>query len=128
MAAYATVEDVEARWRTLTSDEEARAETLLDDAAVILNGLVTVDTSDESQAAALLMVSCNMVIRAMVASGSAAYGVDQLSATMGPFGQTAHFANPNGDMYLTKAEKKLLGIGGGVGRILYPGYGVSTDD
>jgi hypothetical protein len=59
----------------------------------------------------------------MVASASSAFGVDELQATMGPFGQTAHFANPNGDMYLTKLDKKLLGIGGGKGRILYPSYG-----
>ena len=121
--AFATYTDIEARWRTLTAEEQAKATTLLDDASVVLAGLVTVDDSDEQQAACLKMVSCSMVIRSMVASESNAYGVDELSATMGPFGQTAHFANPNGDMYLTKLEKKMLGIGGGKGRILHPDYG-----
>lgn len=121
--AFATYEDVEGRWRTLTAEEQTRATALLDDAATILSGMVTVDDCDVHQAAALNLVSCNMVIRSMVASASSAFGVDELQATMGPFGQTAHFANPNGDMYLTKLDKKLLGIGGGKGRILRPAYG-----
>lgn len=121
--AFATYEDVEGRWRTLTADEQARATTLLDDAATILTSMVVVDVEDAQQAEALRLVSCNMVIRSMVASASSAFGVDELQATMGPFGQTAHFANPNGDMYLTKLDKKLLGIGGGKGRILHPAYG-----
>lgn len=125
--AFATCEDVEGRWRTLTADELVRATTLLEDASTILSGMVDVDEGDAQQAAALRLVSCNMVIRSMVASASSAFGVDELQATMGPFGQTAHFANPNGDMYLTKLDKKLLGIGGGKGRIIYPAYGVVSD-
>lgn len=126
--AFATYEDIEGRWRTLTADEQARATTLLCDAATILTSMVEVDGEDAQQAEALRLVSCNMVIRSMVASASSAFGVEELQATMGPFGQTAHFANPNGDMYLTKLDKKLLGIGGGKGRILHPAYGVSADD
>lgn len=121
--AFARYTDIEARWRTLTAEEQTKATTLLGDASVILAGLVAVDAEDERQAGLLKQVCCSMVIRSMVASASSAYGVDELSATMGPFGQTAHFANPNGDMYLTKLEKRLLGIGGGRGRILHPSYG-----
>lgn len=126
--AFATYEDIEARWRTLTADEQTRATTLLDDAAVMLNRLVVVDASDMEQADALKIVSCNMVIRSMVAASSDAFGVDELQATMGPFGQTAHFANPSGDMYLTKLDKRLLGVTGGKGRILHPAYGVKRHD
>ena len=125
--AFATPADIEARWRTLTADEYERALALLEDAATILSGMVTVDESDARQEAALKLVSCNMVIRSMVASASSAFGVDELTATMGPFGQTAHFANPSGDMYLTKLDKRLLGIGGGKGRILYPSVGGADD-
>lgn len=126
--AFATFEDVEGRWRTLTADEQTRATSLLDDAATILCSMVDIKPCDTQQAAALKLVSCNMVIRSMVASESSAFGVDELQATMGPFGQTAHFANPNGDMYLTKLDKKLLGIGGGKGRILHPAYGAGDAD
>jgi hypothetical protein len=121
--AFAAYTDVEARWRTLTAAEQAKATVLLDDASNVLSALVTVDATDEQQAKILKQVCCSMVIRSMVAGASGAFGVDELQATMGPIGQTAHFANPNGDMYLTKFERKLLGIGGGKGRILYPSYG-----
>lgn len=121
--AFATYEDVEARWRTLTAEEQARAEVLLEDASNMLIGMVTIDISDQQQAKNLKQVCANMVIRSMVASASETYGVDELHATMGPFGQTAKFANPNGDLYVTKQERKLLGIRGGRGRILRPAIG-----
>ena len=120
--AFATYADVEARWRTMTAAEQAKATVLLEDASSILSTLVAVDATNEQQAANLKQVCCSMVIRSMVAAASDAYGVDELQGTMGPFGQTAHFANPNGDLYLTKLERRLLGIGGGKGRILYPAY------
>lgn len=126
--AFATYADVEARWRTLTAAEQAKATVLLGDASNILSTLVSVDGSDEQQTANLRQVCCSMVIRSMVAGASDAFGVDELQATMGPFGQTAHFSNPNGDLYLTKLERKLLGIGGGKGRVLYPAYGTRAGD
>ena len=121
--AFATYADIEARWRTLTTDEQTKATTLLGDAETILRRRVTVVDGDQEQAAALKYVSCNMVVRAMVAGASDALGVDQVSATMGPFAQTAHYSNPNGDLYVTKNERRLLGIGGGRGRVLCPTYG-----
>lgn len=121
--AFATYEDVEARWRTLTADEQTKAAVLLEDAANMLLALVRVDESDGQQQAILKQVSCTMVIRSMVASESTAFGVDKLQATMGPFSQQMSFTNPNGDLYLTKQEKRLLGIGHTTGRILYPFVG-----
>lgn len=125
--AFATVSDVVARWRDLTSDEQDKAEVLIEDASVMLSALVSVDPSDQQQAALLKRVCCSMVIRAMIASASDALGVSQVSASVGPFDQTAHFANPNGDLYLTRQERKILGVGAGKGRILYPAYGVVSD-
>lgn len=111
--AYATVDDLEARWRTLDSDEEAKATVLLDDASVMLMEQVDVDPEDTQQASLLKIVCCNMVIRAMLASESDAYGVSQMDYGMGPFTQAAHFSNPNGDLYLTGQEKDMLGVGSG---------------
>lgn len=110
--AYATVEDLEDRWHALEGDESTRAETLLGDAAVILARLVEVDPQDDDQMELLKIVSCSMVIRSMQAGESDSYGVSQLDYGMGPFSQSAHFANPNGDMYLTANERRLLGIDG----------------
>ena len=120
--AYATVTDLEERWRELTAQEQELAATLLDDASAMIDALVTVDA--ESQAAILKVVTCDMVKRAMVAASAQTFGVEQMQATMGPFAQNVHFANPSGDLYLTKMEKRMLGISGkGKGRILYPAIG-----
>lgn len=123
--AFATVADLEARWRTLTSEEKTLAATLLDDAAVKLSAWVIED--DELQAAKLKIVSCDMVKRAMKAGESDMADVEEMSATMGPFGRTVRFSAQVGELYVTKQEKKLLGGGSCAGRILYPSYGVTED-
>lgn len=119
--AFAEVTDIEARWRDLTADEEARAATLIDDASAMLSALVDVDPEDAEQAALLETVCCNMVIRAMSATDSDLFGVSQSSMTAGPYSQSMSYANPSGDMYLTKMEKRVLGITSGYVRSIQAG-------
>lgn len=129
--AYADVSDLEVRWRTLTTDEQARAEALLDDASAMLDAYVTVDETDEKQAQLLKIVTCNMVERAMSTSaedGVDLYGVTQQSMTAVGFTRQLSYANPTGDLYITKAERKLLKIGGSIG-FARPSYGrLEVDD
>lgn len=108
--AFADVSDIESRWRELSTDEEARANTLIDDASAMLSALVAVDETDEEQAELLKMVCCNMVIRAMSASEYDAFGASQMTMTAGPYSQQWTYTNPSGDMFITKMEKRLLGI------------------
>ena len=108
--AFADVSDIESRWRELSTDEEARATTLIDDASAMLSALVAVDETDEEQAELLEMVCCNMVIRAMSASEYDAFGASQMTMTAGPYSQQWTYTNPSGDMFITKMEKRLLGI------------------
>lgn len=108
--AFADVSDLESRWRELSTDEEARANVLLGDASAMLSALVEVDSSDAGQAELLKMVCCDMVIRAMSATAADTFGVSQTSMTAGPYTQSFSYSNPSGDMYLTKLEKRLLGI------------------
>lgn len=116
--AYADASDLEVRWRTLTTDEQERAEALLDDASAMLDAYVTVDETDEQQMKLLKIVVCNMVERAM-STGGDIFGVTQQSMTAGPYAQTFNYANPTGDLYITKSEKRLLGISGtGKGRTI----------
>lgn len=111
--AFATVEEYEERQLApLSEDEQALVGTLLDDAGLWLRQYVDVDIADAEMMDVLKRVNINMVKRAMVSIESNAYGVDQASATMGPFQQTMRYTNPNGDFYLTGAEKDLLGIDG----------------
>lgn len=111
--AFATVSDIEARWRVLSDEETSRASVLLDDASAMLSALVAVDESDAEQRELLRSVCCSMVIRAMAATSADIYGVSQASMTAGAYTQSWSYSNPSGDMYLTKMEKKLLGIGAG---------------
>lgn len=110
--AYADVSDLEARWRELSTDEQARAAVLLDDASAMLTQLVDVDETDEQQAALLKTVCCSMVTRTMSATESDSFGASNMSMTAGVYSQSWSYANPSGDMYLTRLEKKMLGIGG----------------
>ena len=108
--AFADVSDLESRWRELSTDEEARANVLLGDASAMLSALVKVDSSDYEQSELLKMVCCDMVIRAMSSTAADTFGVSQTSMTAGPYTQSFSYSNPSGDMYLTKLEKRLLGI------------------
>ena len=124
--AYADVSDLESRWRELTDDEQARAAVLLDDASAMLDALVAVDDTDEQQMALLKIVTCNMVQRSMSTDGDT-YGVSQQSMTAVGFSQQYTYANPTGDLYITKTEKRMLGISGtGKGRTLV--YGMAGDE
>src|SRR5690606_13507201 len=105
VTAYATAADLEARWRTLTSDEKTRAGVLLVDAAIIIDRECP-PADPLTDEGARKMVSCSMVKRAM-ASGEGA-SVDSQTAQAGPFSNTFKFSNPSGDLYLTKSERRTL--------------------
>jgi hypothetical protein len=119
MEAFATVDDLEQRWRPLEESERTFAETaLLDATAMIANLLkkyrVTVDPDDEVQAHNLCRVTCNVVMRTMVAMQNGNGNIDpytQQTVTAGVFTQTYMYANPNGDFYLRAEERRSLGIG-----------------
>lgn len=109
--AYAEVSDIETRLgRTFTAEETPNIQALLDGASAVLNKLVNV-TGDTEQNALLKFVCTNMVSR-MVSSSSGfdALGASQASITAGAYTQSYSFSTPYGDMYLTKLEKRLLGI------------------
>lgn len=111
--AYATIDDLELRWRPLTADESARAQALLDDAALMLDATLSAASIQDVEEGALVAVSCNMVRRAMALSESGMYGVSQGTVSADIYSQTMTYANPTGDMYLTGNEKRMLGISNG---------------
>lgn len=108
--AYATIDELELRWRPLTADESARAQALLDDAALMLDAVLSAASIQDVEEGALVAVSCNMVRRAMALSDSGMYGVSQGTVSADIYSQTMTYANPTGDMYLTGNEKRMLGI------------------
>lgn len=115
--AFANVSDIEARWRELSDEETARADVLINDASAMLARLVEIDPNDETQAELLTATCANMVIRAMSATELDTYGVDSATITAGPYSQTFSYTNTTGDLYLTRAERALLGVGAYIGTI-----------
>lgn len=112
MVAYATVTDVESRWRPLSTEESARATVLLEDASQILRDEYALTVEQEAaKAPTLARIVAQMVIRALTAGLDLA-GVESITAGTGPFSESRKFTNPNADLYLTKAERKQLGLGG----------------
>lgn len=111
--AYATVEQVEAGFRMLDADEQALAEALLEEAAIIIDA-TREDAPDERKA----LVSCRMVRRGLGTSGSDfPMGASQGSMTAGPFSQswTMGASGSSGELYISKQEKKILGAGDRIG-------------
>lgn len=110
---YATVDELQERWRPLDDAERSRAETLLEDAALVIDVecptvVVRIDAGDDLAMRAATRVSCEMVKRAMMASVNAA-PMDQFQQTGGPFSTSGTFVNPTGDVYLSKGDRRLLG-------------------
>jgi hypothetical protein len=118
--AFAAYADIEARWRTLSSTEQARATVLLDDAAWWLKvwfkpygDIEALAADDELLSEGLKILSCNMVRRALAAGGGIE-GATQMQQSMGPFSSQVAFRNPDGNLFVYDTERdailSLLGI------------------
>jgi hypothetical protein len=115
MEAFATVDDLQAGWRTLKDAEQDVAETLLLRASAYLIMRLTrkhieIDPDDEVQALNLQTVTCNLVRRAMVSA--AADGIAQVQQSIGSTNASVQIYNPDGAFYLSKQDADLLGITG----------------
>ena len=110
MTPFATAEDYEARYGKV--DDEERISKLLQDATNIIAsqpGFCDKDR-DETWWGVLETVTCAMVHRSMMAGSYA--GLSNVSQGAGGYTASVSVYNPGGDMFLTRNEKKALGIGG----------------
>ena len=115
MAAYATVDDVQARMtRTMTQDERKLCETMLDDAAVIIDAYNISAPTDAKQ-----VVSCRVVIRAMGNGSDSGVPMGATQGSQSALGYSQSWTIGSGggagEMYLGKLERKLLGCGDRIG-------------
>lgn len=111
---YATAEDVQRRMvKPLSDDQMNVCAALLDDAGVLIDAIAP-NASDEAKAT----VSCSMVIRAMGSQGDLTVptGATQGSASALGYSQSWTFGNgATGELYLSRTEKRLLGVGNRIG-------------
>ena len=109
LPAFASAEDVAARWRPLTSAEESVAEALLIDASLLIRarfpGIDAQSASGQVDPDVLVAVTAGMVKRAMIAPAD---GISQESQGMGPFTHSQSYANPLGNVFLTQADITLI--------------------
>ena len=115
MAAYATVDDVQARMtRTMTEDERKLCEIMLDDAAVIIDAYNISAPTDAKQ-----VVSCRVVIRAMGDGSDSGVPMGATQGSQSALGYSQSWTIGSGggagEMYLGKLERKLLGCGDRIG-------------
>lgn len=109
--AYATYEDVEKTYRVLTESEKGICNALLDEAALLIDAYNSEASEDAKKA-----VSVMVVRRAMPSDTALPIGATQGTITAGSYSQTYTFGNGStGELYLTRVEKKLLGVSGRVG-------------
>lgn len=117
--AFATYADLTARPPALPQASEETVGVLMDDAAWWLSvwfrpygDLVTLAEDDDELATGLKILSCSMVRRAF-ATG-ALEGAQSSYQVMGPFSAQVAFRNPDGNLYITTAERDailaLLGV------------------
>ena len=114
MAAYATITDVQNRMvRTLSSREQTIVPNLLDDIAVKID-IYNANASADAKK----IVSCNAVIRA-IGNGDVDVPVGATQGSMSANGYvqswTVGAGGSVGQLYLTKDDKKMLGVGNKIG-------------
>lgn len=111
---YAMIEDVEKRCRRSLSEKEKEAcETLLEDAAVIVDSY-NLNAREEAKK----LVSCNMVIRVLGDGENVQMPIGSTQGTVSALGYSQTFTMGNGgigELYLTKLDKKILGAGQKIG-------------
>lgn len=111
--AYASVKDIEARLsRPLNEDEENICAAHLEDAAVIIDCFNENAANEKKR-----IVSCRMVIREIGdADNAMPIGATQGSVSALGYSQSWTLgAGSTGELYLSKLDKKILGVGDSIG-------------
>lgn len=116
---FATEEDLAAYWRTLTSEEQSRADLMLGMASNRLRLMgedIGVDldakkAASEAYADTLKWVVMEAVKRA-IATPTNQPPVETWSQTAGPYSENYKYTNPSGDLWFKKAELQALGLYG----------------
>lgn len=111
---YATLEDIESGFRTLTTEEETACTALLEEAAIIIDSMARNAPVDAKK-----VVSCRMIRRVIagMSSQSVPMGAIQGTVSAGPYSQTWNYGSgaSSGELYLSKTDKLMLGIGDKLG-------------
>ena len=110
--AYATTDDVQARMTTeLTESQLEVCEVLLEDVAILIDSC-NADASEDVKK----VVSCRVVVRTL-GTDDIPIGATQGSMSGLGYSQSWTIGNSGavGELYLTKTERQMLGVGNAIG-------------
>ncbi|AIY01210.1 hypothetical protein ART_1611 [Arthrobacter sp. PAMC 25486] len=114
MEPFATLQDLEVSWPAINESQREDAPQKLVEASLIIralkpdiDALILVELMDPDLPK---MVVCGMVKRALK-TPDAGEGIGTQQQTAGPFSQSFTYTNPDGNLYLSKLDKRILGIG-----------------
>lgn len=106
---FASVDDLKALYPSITDEERERADKLL---ALISSTIRQQCDWQHVEPDALKLVCCQVASRVMQVGAQTPIGAKTEYWQAAPFAGSISYANPTGDIYFTKFEKSLLGIGG----------------
>jgi len=113
MTAYATVEQVELGFRSLTEEEQIKCAALLDEASVLIDAVAKNASSEAKQ-----VVSCRIVRRSLGDGSDTSVPIGATQGSMSALGYSQSWTISNGssgELYLGKTDRILLGLGNKIG-------------
>ena len=117
-ASYATVQDIETYWRTLTSAEQTTATAMISDVSAKIRlraskagkNFDDMIAADDDLAATTKTIVCQSVINAM--KMQEAIPATQFSESAGGYTVSGTFYAPGGGVKISKNDWRELGLGG----------------
>lgn len=117
MGTYATVDDLTALWRPMTTEEQRRAQALLEvvsaslreEARKVGKNLDFMIDNSEDLAAVAKSVAVDVVARTLMTSTDQE-PMTQMSQTAGPYSASGTFLVPGGGLFIKRSELARLGL------------------
>lgn len=123
-----SVKDVRARWPEAPADDERIALAIQDASSWLLmearNAGRPYDPFDDLRVQCFISV-CVSLVKRSCATSAAGYGVSQSSETAGAYSLQMSYANPDSSFYLSKSERRMLGLN--ASRVGFSGGGCARD-
>jgi len=119
LTSFVTVQELEAFWRPLTTDESTRATTLLLVASNRLRGMaeqVGIDLDAKVAASEVYKSNVQYVVmeavKRAISTPIDAPPANSIQQTAGPYSENITFTNPSGDLWFKKTELAEIGLYG----------------
>lgn len=112
--AYATIENIQARILRVLSSEEISVATALADSAAVYIDAYNKNASEDAKRE----VTINMVVRAAANNDGSNIPIGATQGSVGAMGYTQSWtfgSGSTGELYLSKMDKKLLGVSNKIG-------------